>query len=53
MALPEYPINPPAATPAHKAAHAANLTKQKAWNTYIIIRTITHDQFAVAINDVY
>jgi hypothetical protein len=50
---PEYPINPPAAAPARKAACATNLAKQKAWNTYIIVRTITHNQFAAAINGVY
>jgi hypothetical protein len=53
MAPPEYPFNPPAATPAREAACAANLAEQKAWNTYIIIRTITRNQFAAAINDMY
>jgi hypothetical protein len=50
---PEYPINPPVAIPACKAARAANLAQQKVWNTYIIVCTITRDQFAAAINDVY
>jgi hypothetical protein len=30
---PNYPINAPTAVPARKAAQAANLAKQKAWNT--------------------
>jgi hypothetical protein len=52
-AHPEYPINPPTAAPACEAAQAANLAKRKAWNTYIIVCTITRNQFAVAINNVY
>jgi hypothetical protein len=43
VAPPDYPINPPAAAPAHEAAWAANLTECKAWNTYIIVHTITHN----------
>jgi hypothetical protein len=50
---PDYPINPPAAAPAREVTRAANRAKRKAWNTYIIVRTITCDQFAAAINDVY
>jgi hypothetical protein len=46
---PEYPLNPPTAAPAREAARAANLANCKAWNTYIIIRTITRIQFAAAI----
>jgi hypothetical protein len=53
MAPPDYPIILPAAAPARKAARAANLTKRKAWNSYIIVHTITRDQFAVAIDNVY
>jgi hypothetical protein len=53
MAPPKYPINPSAAAPARKAARAANLAKQKAWNIYIILRTITRNKFAAAIDDVY
>jgi hypothetical protein len=53
MAPPDYPINLPAAAPAREAARAANLAKCKAWNTYIIIRTITCDQFTATIKDVY
>jgi hypothetical protein len=49
----EYPLNPPAAAPACKAARTANLAKRKAWNTYTIVCTITRDQFVVGINDVY
>jgi hypothetical protein len=52
MVPPDYPINPPAAASVCEAAWAANLAKRKAWNTYIIIRTITRNQFAAAINDV-
>jgi hypothetical protein len=52
-APPDNPINPPAAAPARKAAQAANLAKCKAWNTYTIVCTITHDQFTAAINNVY
>jgi hypothetical protein len=52
-APPDYPINLPTAAPACEAAWAANLAKRKAWNTYIIIYTITHNQFAAAIDYVY
>jgi hypothetical protein len=52
-APPDYPINAPAAVPARKAARAANLVDRKAWNTYIIIASITRDQFAAAIDDVF
>jgi hypothetical protein len=50
---PNYLINPPAATPAREAACASNLADRKAWNTYIIVRTIARDQFAAAIDNVY
>ncbi len=50
---PDYPIIPPAAGPACEATWAANLAKRKAWNTYIIVCTITHDHFTAAIGDVY
>jgi hypothetical protein len=53
VAPPEYLLNPPAAAPTQEAAQAANLANRKAWNTYIIVRTITRDQFAAAIDDVY
>jgi hypothetical protein len=52
-APPDYPLNPPAALPARKAARAANLTKCKALNTYIVVSSITRDQFAAAIDNVY
>jgi hypothetical protein len=39
--------------PAREAAHAANRAVQKVWNTYIIVCTITRDQFTAAINDMY
>jgi hypothetical protein len=52
-APPEYPPNAPAAAPARKVARAANLAKHKVWNTYLIVATITCDQFAAAIDDVY
>jgi hypothetical protein len=52
-APPDYPINPPAALLAREAARAANLVKQKAWNTYLVIAAITRDQFAAAIDNVY
>jgi hypothetical protein len=49
----DYPINLPAAAPVREAAWADKLAKHKAWNTYIIVHTITRNQFAAAINDVY
>jgi hypothetical protein len=52
-APPKYPLNPPAAAPACKAAQVANLAKCKAWNMYVIVSTITRNQFAAAINNVY
>jgi hypothetical protein len=52
-APPEYPLNPPAAAPTREAARAANLADRKAWNTYIIVCTITRNQFTTAIDDIY
>jgi hypothetical protein len=49
----EYLLNPPAAAPSRKAARATNLAESQAWNTYIIVRTITRNQLAVAIKDLY
>jgi hypothetical protein len=49
----EYPLNAPTAAPSCKAAWAANLVKRKAWNTYLIVPTITRNQFAAAIDNVY
>jgi hypothetical protein len=39
--------------PACKAAQAANLAKQKAWNTYLVVASITRDQFVATANNVY
>jgi hypothetical protein len=50
---PNYPINVPAAVPARKVAQAANLAEQKVWNAYLVIASITRDQFTVAVDDVY
>jgi hypothetical protein len=52
-APPNYPVNAPTAVPARKVAQAANLAKQKAWTTYLVIASITRNQFAAAINDLY
>ncbi len=52
-APPKYPINAPAAVSAPKAARVANLAKQKAWNTYLVVVSITQDQFAAAVDNVY
>jgi hypothetical protein len=52
-APPNYPVNPPAAIPAREAARPANLAERKAWNTYLVVASITWDQFAAAIDDVY
>jgi hypothetical protein len=52
-APPNYPINAPAMVPAHKAARAANLAKQKVWNTYLDDAYITCDQFTAAVDNVY
>lgn len=48
----EYPLNPPAAA-ADKAARATNFTERKTLATYQIVRTITRNQFAAAINGVH
>jgi hypothetical protein len=52
-APPEYPANAPATASACQQACATNLTKQKAWNTYIVVATITRNQFAAAIDNLY
>jgi hypothetical protein len=52
-APPDYPINAPATVPARKTARAANLVEQKAWNTYLIVASITRDQFAATVDNVY
>jgi hypothetical protein len=50
---PDYAINPPVGAPVRKVTWAVNLAECKVWNTYIIDRTITHNQFTVTINVVY
>ena len=54
------PINTPpayladlAGNMAAESAHTDNQTQLKAWETYIIIRTITHRMIAKAIDNVY
>jgi hypothetical protein len=49
-----YPVIPAGATTANrKEVRATNASAHKAWNIYKMVLTITHDQFAAAINDVY
>jgi hypothetical protein len=49
-----YPIIVARATTAkHKELHANNISTQKAWATYMIFHTITHDPFLAAIDNVY
>jgi hypothetical protein len=51
---PAYPVIPAGATTAHrKELHVTNTAARKAWNTYKMVLTITCNQFAVAINNVY
>ncbi len=51
---PAYPIVPTGATtPQHKELRATNAAACKAWTTYCLVLSITCDQFAAAINDVY
>jgi hypothetical protein len=53
-ALPAYPIIVAGATTAKRKEHCANnISACKAWYTYMIVHTITRDQFAASINDVY
>ncbi len=40
-------------TAEHKPQRANNISACKAWSTYIIVHTITWDQFAASIDDVY
>ncbi len=51
---PLYPVVP-ASTTAHqrKELQAQNTSAHKAWTTYCLVRNITHNQFAAAINDVF
>ncbi len=51
---PAYPIVPVGATaPQCKELLATNAATRKAWTTYCLVLTITCDQFAAAIDDVY
>jgi hypothetical protein len=53
-ALPAYPVIVAGATIAKgKEHHANNISAHKAWSTYMIVHTITQDQFAASIDDVY
>jgi hypothetical protein len=53
-APPAYPIIVASATTAEcKEQRANNISACKAWSTYMIVHTITRDQFAASINDVY
>jgi hypothetical protein len=51
---PSYPVAPASAT-AHQCneLRAQNTSACKMWTTYCLVRTITHDQFPAAINDVF
>ncbi len=49
-----YPVIPAGATTANREElRATNATPRKAWNTYKMVLTITCNQFAVAIDDIY
>jgi hypothetical protein len=51
---PAYPVIPAGALTAdHKELCATNTAACKAWNTHKMVLTITCNQFAVVINDVY
>jgi hypothetical protein len=51
---PAYPVIPAGATTNDcKELHATNAAACKAWNTFKMVLTITHDQFTVAIDDFY
>jgi hypothetical protein len=53
-APPAYPIIVAGATTAKREEQGANnISASKAWSTYMIIHTITQDQFAASIDDVY
>jgi hypothetical protein len=40
-------------TAKRKELRATNAAARKAWNTYKMVLTITHNQFAAAIKDIY
>ena len=50
---PAYPVVPVGAAPQRKELCATNAATRKAWMTYRLVLSITRDQFAAAINDVY
>ena len=51
---PAYPVMPNGATaPQREELHANNIVARKAWASYKLVLTITRDQFAAAIDDVY
>ncbi len=51
---PAYPVIPAGPTTADcKELRTTNAATCKAWNTYKMVLTITLDQFAAAIDDVY
>ncbi len=53
-APPAYPVIVAGATTAKRKEHRANnISACKAWSTYMIVHTITWDQFAASIDDVY
>jgi hypothetical protein len=53
-ATPAYPVIVAGATTADcKEQHANNISARKAWLTYMIVHTITLNQFLASINDVY
>jgi hypothetical protein len=53
-APPGYPIIVAGATTAkHEEQCVNNISACKAWSTYMIVHTITRDQFAASIDNVY
>ncbi len=51
---PAYPVILTGTTTAEcEELHATSVTACKAWNTYKMVLTITHDQFVAAIDDIY
>ena len=51
---PAYPVVPVGATaPQREELRATNVAARKAWTTYRLVLSITRDQFAAAIDDVY
>jgi hypothetical protein len=52
--LPTYPVIPADATTTNREElRTTNAATCKAWNTYKMVLTITRDQFAAAIDDIY